>query len=146
MTDAKTDSMSGTVSGMVSGTMTGGLVNGDPATATVERQRFVHMLRAESTKFRTVRGWVLALLAAVAAIIAFGVGPSMHGACGSGSAACTVPIGPGGQEVTDSFYFVHQSLAGVGTITVRFTSLTGLIPTAATGRAAAIATRPGLVP
>ncbi len=36
-----------------------------------------------------------------------------------------VPIGPGGEAVTDSFYFVHQPLAGNGTITVRVTSLTG---------------------
>ncbi len=123
MTDAKTDAVTDAMS-----------------------QRFAPLLRAEWTKFRTVRGWVLALLAATVAIIAFGVGPSMHGSCGSGSAACAVPIGPGGQEVTDSFYFVHQSLAGDGSITVRVTSLTGLIPTAATGRDSAIGTRPGVVP
>jgi len=126
--------------------MTGTVLNVDRTATTAERQRFAHLLRAESTKFRTVRGWVLAVLAAAAAIVAFGVGPSMHGTCGSGSAACAVPVGPGGQEVTDSFYFVHQSLAGDGSITVRVTSLTGLIPTDATGRDAAIGTRPGVVP
>jgi ABC-type transport system involved in multi-copper enzyme maturation permease subunit len=126
--------------------MTGRFVPVIRATTAIERQRFAHLLRAESTKFRTVRGWVLAVLAAAAAIIAFGVGPSMHGTCGSGSAACVLPIGPGGQEVTDSFYFVHQSLAGDGSITARVRSLTGLIPTAATSRDGAIGTRPGVAP
>jgi ABC-type transport system involved in multi-copper enzyme maturation permease subunit len=34
--------------------------------------------------------------------------------------------GPGGEPVSDSFYFVRQPLTGVGSITVRVTSLTGL--------------------
>ena len=126
--------------------MTSGVSTVERATATTERQRFTHVLWAESTKLRTVRGWALALLAATAAIVAFGVGPSMHGTCGSGSAACVLPVGPGGQEVTDSFYFVHQPLVGDGSITVRVTSLTGLIPAAATGRDGPSGTRPGLVP
>ena len=43
--------------------------------------------------------------------------------------------------MTDSFYFVHQQLAGDATITVRVNSLTGQVPAAAgTGM------RPGLVP
>ena len=86
------------------------------------------------------------MLAATAAIIGFGVGPSMHGTCGSGLSACVLPVGPGGQEVTDSFYFVHQSLDGDGSITARITSLTGLIPTAATGRDGPSGDRPGVVP
>ncbi len=36
-----------------------------------------------------------------------------------------MPIGPGGEAVTDAFYFVRQPLPGNGTITVRVTSLTG---------------------
>ena len=36
-----------------------------------------------------------------------------------------IPLGPGGEAVTDSFYFVHQPLAGDGSITARVTSLTG---------------------
>ena len=39
-------------------------------------------------------------------------------------------MGPDGEAVTDSFYFVHQPLTGNGSITVRVTSLTGLLPTA----------------
>lgn len=122
------------------------VIDVDRTNATIERQRFTHVLRAESTKLRTVRGWVLALLAATAAIVAFGVGPSMHGTCGSGPAACVLPIGPGGQEVTDSFYFVHQSLTGDGSITIRVTSLTGRMPAAATGRDGPVGTRAGIVP
>jgi ABC-type transport system involved in multi-copper enzyme maturation permease subunit len=48
--------------------------------------------------------------------------------------------------VTDSFYFVHQPLAGNGSITVQVTSLTGLLPTPPAGRSAPVGTRPGLVP
>jgi ABC-type transport system involved in multi-copper enzyme maturation permease subunit len=39
------------------------------------------------------------------------------------------PTGPGGQWVTDNFYFVHQPLTGNGSLTVRVTSLTGLYST-----------------
>ena len=50
--------------------------------------------------------------------------------------------------MTDSFYFVHQPLAGDGSITVRVTSLTGLTPHGATGRPRpaqpAAGMRPGL--
>jgi ABC-type transport system involved in multi-copper enzyme maturation permease subunit len=124
--------------------MTAGTI--DRTRSAVRSQRFTDVLRAESTKLATVRGWVLALLAATAAIIALGVAPGMHGTCGSGAAACAVPVGPGGQEVTDSFYFVHQSLVGDGSITVRVTSLTGHIPTASTGRNDAVSTRSGVAP
>jgi hypothetical protein len=36
-------------------------------------------------------------------------------------------VGPGGEAVSDSFYFVHQTLRGNGSVTVRVTSLTGLV-------------------
>ncbi|NUT34849.1 MAG: ABC transporter permease subunit [Hamadaea sp.] len=82
-------------------------------------------LRAEWTKFRTVRGWVLAMVAAAAAIVALGVMPGMQGTCGSG---CGLPVGPGGEEVSDAFTFVHQPLTGDGSVTARLTSMTGLLP------------------
>ena len=51
-----------------------------------------------------------------------------HDNCSTGNnTACTLPLGPGGEAVSDSFYFVHQPLAGNGSITVRVTSLTGRI-------------------
>jgi ABC-type transport system involved in multi-copper enzyme maturation permease subunit len=47
--------------------------------------------------------------------------PVQHGAaCG----APAIPVGPGGEPVTDNFYFVRQPLAGNGSITARVTSLT----------------------
>ena len=65
---------------------------------------------------------------------------------------CVLPVGPDGQEVTDSFTFVHQPLTGDGSITARVAALTGTLPAA--GLAAAGAGRwpaggrgaPGLVP
>jgi ABC-type transport system involved in multi-copper enzyme maturation permease subunit len=90
------------------------------------RYGFADLLRAEWTKFRTVRGWVIAVLIGALAIVAFTLTPSQRGSCNV--AGCTVPVGPGGEEVSDSFFFVHQPLAGNGSITVGVTSLTGQIP------------------
>src|SRR5262245_55376390 len=39
-----------------------------------------------------------------------------------------VPIGPGGEPVTDSFYFVHRPLTGNGSITVSVSALKSGIP------------------
>ncbi|NUR70437.1 MAG: ABC transporter permease subunit [Hamadaea sp.] len=112
-------------------------------------------LRAEWTKFRTVRGWVLAMIVASAAIVGLGIMPGMQGTCGDD---CGLPTGPGGEEVTDAFTFLHQSLTGDGTITAQLTSLTGILPadpdpsaeeSRGTGPSAANGTasgRPGLVP
>jgi ABC-type transport system involved in multi-copper enzyme maturation permease subunit len=125
------------------------------------RDGFAQLVRAEWTKFRTVRGWIIGLV--VAALVAAGIGlltavggssscqevgggPSRSGrACGP-----TFTVGPGGAPVTDSFYFVRQPLSGNGSITVRMTSLTGRIPPA-NGNVplnpnASPDTRPGLVP
>jgi ABC-type transport system involved in multi-copper enzyme maturation permease subunit len=96
-----------------------------------ERQSFWHLAHAEWTKFRTVRGWVIAVLVTIAGITAFvfvaiGVGRSCVGS--GGQAACPAqPTGPGGEPVTDGFYFAHQPVTGNGTITVRVTSLTGQV-------------------
>ena len=94
------------------------------------RRLFAQTLQAEWTKFRTVRGWVIGLVVAALAIVALGLGPSAAGLLRHHGPAsdCTQPLGPGGEAVTDSFYFAHQPLDGNGTITVRVTSLTGQIP------------------
>ena len=110
---------------------------------------FAQTVRAEWVKFRTVRGWVIGLVVAALAILALGLGPSSTGSCGTNGPAsdCTQPLGPGGEEVTDSFYFAHQPLDGNGTITVRVTSLTGQIPDfSGGGGGGGPQTRSGLVP
>jgi hypothetical protein len=90
------------------------------------RDDFPHLLRSEWTKFRTVRGWVIAMAAA-----ALLTGLAVVALAGAASTARQNPgaepiaaIGPGGVAVTDSFYFVRQQLDGNGSITVRVTSLT----------------------
>jgi ABC-type transport system involved in multi-copper enzyme maturation permease subunit len=100
---------------------------------------FGRLLHAEWTKFRTVRGWVIAMVFAAAVTAGVGLwaasGPQ-NGCQPSGPngpigppVACNPvnPVGPGGEAVSDSFYFVHRTLAGNGSITVRVTSLTGLV-------------------
>jgi ABC-type transport system involved in multi-copper enzyme maturation permease subunit len=114
-------------------------------TATITRRQpgrqaepdgFGRMLRAEWTKFRTVRGWVIGMIVAAvlmdllglfgvqASVACPGAGPNSPVRTGR---AClpNIPTGPGGEAVTDTFYFVHQPLDQHGSITVRITSLTG---------------------
>ena len=88
------------------------------------RDDFPHLLRAEWTKFRSVRGWVIAMIAA-ALLTALAVVAIASSANGKQNPAAnpTVAIGPGGEAVTDSFYFARQPLDGNGTITARITSL-----------------------
>ncbi len=129
------------------------------------RDGFAQLLRAEWTKFRTVRGWVIGTV--VAALVTAGIGllaagtttsscqsasSSSGGPTRTGSAcgAAAFPVGPGGVPVDDSFYFVRQPLTGNGSITVQVTSLTGLLPPAnpnlQAGPNGPADTRPGLVP
>jgi ABC-type transport system involved in multi-copper enzyme maturation permease subunit len=84
------------------------------------------MIAAEWVKFRTVRGWVLAAVIAAAAVAGLGLAGGDQGSCNQ--AACTQLAGPGGEAVSDSFYFVHQPLEGNGSVTVRVTSLTSAAP------------------
>ncbi len=84
------------------------------------------MIGAEWVKFRTVRGWVLAVLVAAAAIAGLGLAGGDQGSCDQ--APCTQLAGPGGEAVSDSFYFVHQALTGNGSITARVTSLASAVP------------------
>ena len=125
------------------------------------RDGFAQLLHAEWTKFRTVRGWIIGLVIGVIVMAGLGLltaggaqsscqtqgGPARSGA------ACmpSFPLGPAGEPVSDSFYFVHQPLTGDGTVTVRVTSMTGLLPPAnaqlgSVGPASTSDTRPGLYP
>jgi len=92
------------------------------------------LLHAEWTKFRTVRGWVIAMVVAALLAAGFGIWASSGGqACGTMMPGGQIvaqdcsgpPLGPGGEAVTDSFYFVRQSLRGDGSVTVRVTALSG---------------------
>jgi len=96
---------------------------------------FRHVVRAEWVKFRSVRGWVAGMIVAALLTLFFGVFLAGNAFIGCGphtsGRACLpkMPIGPGGEAVTDSFYFVRQPLAGNGSLTVRVTSLATMIAT-----------------
>jgi hypothetical protein len=104
------------------------------------RDDFPHLLRAEWTKFRSVRGWVIAMVGS-ALLTALAVVALAGASSGSQNAGAhpAVAIGPGGEAVTDNFYFVHQSLDGNGSITARVTSLHTELPTPGGGSPAHIA-------
>jgi ABC-type transport system involved in multi-copper enzyme maturation permease subunit len=89
------------------------------------RDGFLQLLRGEWSKFCSVRGWVIGMLASGLAIIAVGLFSTLSDHLPD-APATTVAIGPGGEGVNDSFYFVHQQLQGDGSITVPLTGLTGL--------------------
>jgi len=113
---------------------------------------FLRLVHAEFTKLRTVRGWIVGLILAVAAMTGLGVLPGMSGGCNRSDSHCVLPVGPGGEEVTDQFTYVHQALAGDGSLTVRVASLAGaaaggevprLAPWAKAGLLIKDGTRPG---
>ena len=101
------------------------------------RVGFGHLLHAEWTKFRTVRGWVIGMVAALLATVLLGLVSAagshrvVRAAPGSppshGSGIASAPVGPDGEPVNDKFYFLHRTLTGDGSITVRVTSLAGTV-------------------
>ena len=88
------------------------------------RDDFPHLLRSEWTKFRSVRAWWIAMIAAalLTALAVVALASAANGKQNPG-AHPVVAIGPGGVAVTDSFYFARQPLDGNGSITARVTSL-----------------------
>src|SRR5262245_40982757 len=101
------------------------------------RVGFAQSLRAEWIKFRTVRGWLIAMVVAALITVFLGIfaAGNVNIGCQNGpngpvltGRACTphFPIGPDGEAVNDSYYFAHQTLTGNGSIPARLTSLTGL--------------------
>lgn len=116
---------------------------------------FGGLLRAEWTKFRSVRGWLIGMILAAVLMIFIGVfaaanasiGCQINGGPPKSGKACLpqIPHGPGGEVVSDSFYFVRQPLTGNGSITARVTSLTGE-HAVLTGRPAQVGNGPGLEP
>jgi ABC-type transport system involved in multi-copper enzyme maturation permease subunit len=85
------------------------------------RADFMRQLHAEWAKFRTVRAWNIALCAAAVVF----VGLSSFSAFQSHYAEPSVPTGPGGEAVADTYTFVHQALAGDGSLTARVSALAG---------------------
>jgi hypothetical protein len=88
-------------------------------------------VRHEWTKFRS-RGRIIAITAATLVTLLLGIlfAVGNRSSCSEGpvEVACpTDPVGPRGQAVTDKSYFVHRPLGQNGSITVRMTSMTGII-------------------
>lgn len=116
---------------------------------------FGGLLRAEWVKFRSVRGWLIGMILAAVLMVFIGVfaaanasiGCQINGGPPKSGKACVpqIPHGPGGEVVSDSFYFVHQPLTRNGSITARITSLTGEHADLIGGPAQA-GNGPGLVP
>jgi len=115
--------------------------------ATAAHDSFTNLLRAEWTKFRTVRGWGIAVVIATLLTILLGVwtGAKSHNECPTGPCHWVLPTGPGGEAVTDTFYFVHRPLTRGGSITAEVTSLSGVIETDLTPQGPA-STEPAVVP
>jgi ABC-2 family transporter protein len=113
------------------------------------RDGFARLLRAEWTKFRTVRRWSLGLVAAALVIVVI----SVLGASGihvRAAGASRAPEARGGVPVHDTFRLVHRELRGDGEITVRVASLTSRVegsaasePWAKAGVIIKASTRPG---
>ena len=97
-----------------------------------DRDSFARLVWAEWTKLRTVRAWLIALIAAAVAMTVFSVlSASGERRNCAGTAGCpTVVVGPGGGAVADSYELVRRPLAGDGSITVQVASLTGILPPA----------------
>jgi len=103
--------------------------------AAAGRDGLAQLVWAEWTKFRSVRGWIIGMVVAALLMLAVGLLLVQNGGgCSSSNgppsaAACAppkIPVGPGGEAVTDNFYFVRQPLTGNGSITAQMTSLTGV--------------------
>jgi ABC-type transport system involved in multi-copper enzyme maturation permease subunit len=83
---------------------------------------FGWLLRAEFTKFRTVRAWMITLCTAAAVFVLLSFVSALASRDGNPASPAT---GPGGEPVSDTYMFVHQALDGDGTLTARVTSLSG---------------------
>ena len=122
-------------------------------TAPAGRAGFAHLLRAEWTKFRTIRGWVIAVIVAMllTVLLALFIAHGDHTTpCSTGpDSSCdyaALPAGPGGESVTDTFYFVHRPLTSDGSITAEVTSLTEVTESGTTSQGGPASTQPAAVP
>jgi ABC-type transport system involved in multi-copper enzyme maturation permease subunit len=83
---------------------------------------FVRLLRAEWTKLRSVRRWMITLAGVAGLIIGLGVLAANGGSTDVNEKPNFV-VGPAGTPVTDGMQLVHQTITGDGSITVRVGSL-----------------------
>ena len=117
---------------------------------------FGSVLWAEWIKFRTVRGWIIALVFGAAATFFLcyekAAGPHTGGCPGlptgavcAGVPTTVVPTGPSGSGVADTYEFVHRALTRDGTVTAEITSLAGVTSTNASNVQGSLsASHPGL--
>ena len=117
---------------------------------------FGSVLWAEWIKFRTVRGWIIALVFGAAATFFLcyetAAGPQTGGCPGlptgavcAGVPTTVVPTGPSGSGVADTYEFVHRALTRDGTVTAEITSLAGVTSTNASNVQGSLsASHPGL--
>ena len=86
------------------------------------------MIRAELTKFRSVRAWVTGIAVAFLAIVGLGAAAAGGIRIDCNGKPCPPPAtGPGGEAVRDKFSYVHQKLDGDGELTAHVASFTGII-------------------
>ncbi|WP_153452260.1 ABC transporter permease subunit [Streptomyces smaragdinus] len=85
------------------------------------RDGFLQLLRAELTKFRSVRRWLIGLAAAALVSVTLTMLASNSGP--GNNQAPDALAGPGGGAVQDRFRFVHQPLTGDGEIVARVVSM-----------------------
>lgn len=89
---------------------------------------FARLVWAEWTKLRTVRAWLITLVATAIAITAFSLLSVAGERYNCDPPGCpTVTVGPDGEAVVDSYELVGRPLAGNGTLTVQVASLTGVL-------------------
>ena len=91
----------------------------------VGRDGFRRLLHAEWTKFRTVAGWVTGMVLAALMMVLVAL---LAGVSSDQKGSPPVSVGPHGEPVADSFYFVHQPLAGDGSISVSVSALDSSVP------------------
>ena len=123
-----------------------------PVAVSPARGAFGAVLRAEWTKFRTVRGWLISLVMAalLCVVFTFLVANGNHEDTCTGVGVCQtghpfVPTGPAGEAVADSYQYLSRPLTGDGIITTQLSSFTGLIYNGPANIAPSLAhTRPGL--
>ncbi|MFD3381044.1 MULTISPECIES: ABC transporter permease subunit [unclassified Streptomyces] len=88
------------------------------------RAGFGRLLRAEWSKFWTVRSWLLVLvLAAAATVVISQLGAS--GAVNGSNDDVRIVSAPDGTRVNDTFRFVHRPLTGDGSVTVHVSGIEG---------------------